>query len=61
MYRIKRYAGSQVSVESAKEMCLDDLKERLWKDVWKDVIDLPDVRWTVEESEDGVIEVIAEI
>lgn len=60
-YRVRRYAGSEVSVEAAKEMCLSELKDKLWKDVWKGEIDLPGVKWTIAKAEDGVIEVIAEI
>lgn len=60
-FRVKRYAGSEVSVESAKEMCLAELKEMLWRDVWKREIELTGVEWTVKRCADGVIEVIAEI
>lgn len=60
-YKVKRYAGSEVSVESAAEMCLDELKERLWRDIWKDEIELAGVTWTYTVYEDGVIEVTAEI
>lgn len=48
-------------MESAKEMCLDALKEMLWQEVWKHEIELTGVEWTVKRCEDGVIEVIAEI
>lgn len=61
MPKVRRYAGSEVSVESAKEMCLDALKEMLWQEVWKHEIELTGVRWTVEEDEDGIIVVTAEI
>ena len=61
MPKVRRYAGSQVSVEAAKEMCLDALKEMLWQEVWKEEIELPGVQWTIEEGEDGIIEVTAEI
>lgn len=60
-YRVKRYAGSEVSVESAKELCLAELKEMLWRDVWKHEIELTGVKWTVEKCADGVIEVIGEL
>lgn len=60
-YKVRRYAGSEVSVESAKEMCLDALKELLWREVWRDEINLEGVRWTVRECEDGIVEITAEI
>lgn len=43
------------------DMCLDALKERMWRDVWKREITLEGVRWTIEETGDGVIEVTAEL
>lgn len=60
-YKVKRYAGSEVSVESACRMCEDELKEMLWRDVWKEEIELKGVTWTYTMFEDGVIEVTGEI
>ena len=34
---------------------IDELKERLWRDVWKDEIDLPDVKVEVSEVEGGFL------
>ena len=49
------------SVESAKELCEDELKERLWREVWKKEIELPGVRWEVEEQADGAVEVVGRV
>lgn len=61
MYKVKRYAGKGERVENAMELCLDALKEMMWRDVWKREITLEGVRWTIEETGDGVIEVTAEL
>lgn len=57
---VKRYAD-RGGVEFAKELCEAELKEMLWKSVWKDEIHLEGIRWTVEECEDGIVEVTGEI
>lgn len=57
MYKEKR-AGK--SIEEARERAMEALKERLWKDAWKDEVELPDVRETVVEI-GGMFEVEVEI
>lgn len=60
-YKVKRFAGGDVSVESAMDMCLDALKEKMWRDVWKREITLEGVRWTIVERDGGMTEVTAEL
>ena len=36
------------------EQCKSELKERLWKDLWKGEIDIP-VEVRVEREDDGVV------
>lgn len=57
MYKEKR-AGK--SIEEARERAMEALKERLWKEAWKDEVELPDVRETVVEI-GGMFEVEVEI
>lgn len=60
-YKVKRFAGGEVSVENAMDMCLDALKEKMWRDVWKQEITLEGVRWTIVERDGGMTEVTAEL
>ena len=40
-------------VALATEQVIRELKERLWDEVWRDEIDLPGMRVTVEREKDG--------
>ena len=49
------------SMESARTRLIEGLKDRLWKEVWRDEIVLPDVDIEVAETEDGKLIMRAEI
>lgn len=44
---------SEQQVALATERVIRELKGRLWDEVWRDEIDLPGMRVTVEREEDG--------
>ena len=55
-----RAVGIGGSIEEARSRALGALKDQLWRDCWREEIDLPDVRESVVE-EDGVFEVTVEL
>ena len=46
-------------LELAKERAIDDLKEKMWREVWKDEIDLPGVEVSVKRMGNGLYAVTA--
>jgi len=57
MYREKAIGRNK---EEALEAAMDALKERLWRECWKEEIDLPGVKVVEREVESG-IEITVEI
>lgn len=55
-----RAVGIGGSIEEARSRALGELKDQLWRDCWREEIELPDVRESVVEW-DGVFEVRVEL
>lgn len=50
----------RVSVASAYEECVKELKEKLWEGVWRDEIEIP-TQAEVEVGEDGMVKVTVKL
>lgn len=50
---VTRVVGKDSDVEAAKRWCLMALKQRLWAEVWRDMLELGDAVVSVEETEYG--------
>lgn len=50
----------RVSVASAYEECVRELKEKLWEGVWRDEIEIP-TQAKVEVCEDGKVKVTVKL
>ena len=58
--KAERIIDSREAIGSAYEECVSELKERLWREVWKDEIDVCN-RATVEVKSDGRIRITVEL
>lgn len=57
--KVRVIAQSRRGVEAARRRAIEALKEKMWREIWREEIELP-TRVTEVEFEDGRIEVIAE-
>lgn len=48
-------------LEATRAECLVELKERMWREVWRDMVELEGVDVSVREVGDGIYSVTAEI
>lgn len=46
---------------SVKKQALEELKEKMWSDVWKDMVDLPEAKVVVHSLGDGLYKVTAKV
>ena len=59
--KVEKVVKSRDDVSAAKSWCMEELKHRLWREVWSDMIELNDARIDVEERADGQILVRVEL
>lgn len=48
-------------LEATRAECLEELKDRMWREVWRDMVELEGVDVSVREVGDGIYSVTAEI
>lgn len=58
---VSRIAESEDQVSEVTGLVLEELKEQMWKDVWKENIDLPNVKVEVRKLSDGGFMITAKI
>lgn len=57
--QVTKLACGEEEISAVKQQAVDELKEKLWKDVWKENIDLPQVDFDVRSLGDGLYQVTA--
>lgn len=58
---VSKVASSEDLVAEVTGEALEELKELMWKDVWKDCIDLPHAKVEVRKLSDGGFMITAKI
>lgn len=61
MMQVSKIACSEGELSSVKAQALEELKEKMWKEVWKENIDLPQAKIKVHSLADGLYKVTAKI
>lgn len=59
MMQVTKLACGEEEISAVKQQAVDELKEKLWKEVWKENIDLPQVDLDVRSLGDGLYQVTA--
>ena len=59
MIRVVKIASGEEEISDMKRLAVEELKEQLWREVWKDNIDLPEVIFDVRSLGDGLYQVTA--
>lgn len=59
MMQVTKLACGEEEISAVKQQAVDELKEKLWKEVWKENIDLPQVDFDVRSLGDGLYQVTA--
>lgn len=57
--QVTKLACGEEEISAVKQQAVDELKEKLWKEVWKENIDLPQVDFDVRSLGDGLYQVTA--
>lgn len=52
---VRKIVGSASDVEAAGRWCVEALKQRLWSEVWRDMVELEGAVVSVEETEYGFV------
>lgn len=60
MFRVVKVARSEADLERVREEARRELKEMLWKEVWRDLVDVP-LKSEQVRRVDGLYEVILEV
>lgn len=60
MFRVVKVASSEADLERVREEARRELKEMLWKEVWRDLVDVP-LKSEQVRRVDGLYEVILEV
>lgn len=58
--RVEKVIESRDAIGVAYEECVAELKERLWREEWKDEIDVPN-RASIEKLAGGRIKIVVEL
>lgn len=61
MMQVSKIACGEEELSSVKAQAVEELKEKMWKEVWKENIDLPQAKVVVHSLGDGLYEVTAKI
>lgn len=61
MMQVSKIACGEGELSSVKAQVLEELKEKMWKEVWKENIDLPQAKIEVHSLGDGLYKVTAKI
>ena len=59
--RVERLSIGLEDLEATRAECLGELKDRMWREVWRDMVELEGVDVSVREVGDGIYSVTAEI
>jgi len=59
--RVERLSIGLEDLEATRAECLEELKDRMWREVWRDMVELEGVDVSVREVGDGIYSVTAEI
>lgn len=59
MMQVTKLACGEKEISAVKQQAVEELKEKLWKEVWKENIDLPHVDFDVRSLGDGLYQVTA--
>lgn len=57
--KVLKIAENVDMVSEATEQALEELKEMLWREAWKEMIELPQARVEVKHRADGSFEITA--
>lgn len=61
MMQVSKIACGENELSSVKQQAIEELKEKMWKEVWKENIDLPQAKVEVHSIGDGMYQVTAKI
>lgn len=61
MMQVSKIACGEDELSAVKQQAVEELKERMWKEVWKENIDLPQAKVEVVTLEEGIYKVTAKI
>lgn len=61
MMQVSKIACGEKELSSVKRQAVEELKEKMWKEVWKENIDIPQAKVEVHSLGDGLYEVTAKI
>lgn len=61
MMEVTKTASSVDEVSAVTEAVLEELKERMWNEVWKECIDLPQAKVEVRSIPGGGFQITAKI
>ena len=59
--KVTKIAKNVDLVSEVTGMVLEELKEMLWREAWKEMIELPQAKVEVRRREDGSFEISAEL
>lgn len=59
--QVSKIACGEKELSSVKKQAVEELKEKMWKEVWKENIDLPQAKVVVHDLGDGIYQVTAKI
>lgn len=59
MIQVIKLACGEEEISVVKQKAVEELKEKLWKEVWKENIELPQVDFDIRSLGDGLYQVIA--
>lgn len=59
MIQVIKLACGEEEISVVKQKAVEELKEKLWKEVWKENIELPQVDFDIRSLGDGFYQVIA--
>lgn len=61
MMQVSKIACGEEELSSVKKQAVEELKEKMWKEVWKENIDLPQAKVKVVSLGEGIYQVTAKI
>lgn len=61
MMQVSKIACGEEELSAVKRQAVEELKERMWKEVWKENIDLPQAKVEVVSLGEGIYQVTAKI
>lgn len=61
MIQVSKIACGEEELSAVKKQAVEELKEKMWKEVWKENIDLPQAKVEVVSLGEGIYQVTAKI